>query len=173
MENQTLLTYLEYMKSDIYYLNSKIKQTELLVNESFGEKYNSSQELGTNIEYLKDQILKLHNRVNELELNQENISQFLEDIDLKVQKTISKKNNEDSKSQYLEADSKKNKLEISKETLEVLNNSLSSAINRRVKEIEDNFEMQISKIYDTMYNEILDLKVEIKKIKKVKRNKSD
>lgn len=179
--NKTLLKSLENMKLDIYYLNSNLKRVELDVKENTRniqeiESKNELREqeivskshhmmntpkkellldtekldinhLKEGVEYLRNDVSKLHNRVNQVENNQENLSQFTEDLDFKISKILN-----------LSKDESKLK--------EAIINLTNDIIHQKIKELENHLEVQISKIYDTMYNEILDLKVEIKKNKK-------
>ena len=171
-QENTLLKNLENMKLDIYYLYSTIKRVELELkenNEDIRQIKTKNKELHTEVSQnngihntqinkkvneLEDEISKLHSRINELESNQENVSELVDDLDSKISK-LSNFNSNDSKSN------------------EIIINSINEALHQKIKAIEEHFELQISKIYDTMYNEILDLKVEIKKNKKKSNVKKD
>ncbi|MCH8519850.1 MAG: hypothetical protein LAT82_03800 [Nanoarchaeota archaeon] len=160
MENTKLLKNLENMKSDIYYLNSIIKRIELELKENNQKNIQNKEEihfkhsnenklnyLNENMQYLRSDVSKIHTRINGLENNQENLTEFVDDLDSKISKIVTS-----------HVDNSK----LSKSIV----NSLNDVLHQKLREMEQNVELQISKIYDTMYNEILDLKVEIKKSKK-------
>lgn len=150
MDNEKLLENLELMKADIYYLSNKISRMESNLNiEKVDE---DSKNLG--IEELKNKqkeiihsVKENERRIIDLELNQEHTSDYVEDIDskfMKLQQAI---------------------INHSKQKEEFKNEYSNSNMFEKIRDIENHFNEEIRRVYDNVFNEILNLKGEVNKIK--------
>lgn len=148
MNTTVLLTNLEYMKSDIYYLSNKISSVETNTHEQKSEEYNNQiaiKQAQETIKKLSNDLNQIIKRVEELELNQEHIAEQNDDIDSKVRK------NENDVSKVL--------------AQHALTTEEKDSLKTKINEVEENLNTQISSVYDNVFNEILNLKQEIKLLK--------
>lgn len=157
MDTKKLREYLELMKADIYYLSNKVSQIDS--NTKIKETNKNSLDLEIKIlrqkqDEMVELFKKVENRITNLELNQEHTSDYIEDVDskfMKLQQAIinHSKQKEESKNEYS-------------------NNNMVE----KVRDIENHFNEEIRRVYDNVFNEILNLKGEVNKIKD-KSSKND
>lgn len=157
MDTKKLREYLELMKADIYYLSNKVSQIDS--NTKIKETNENSLDLEIKIlrqkqDEMVELFKKVENRITNLELNQEHTSDYIEDVDskfMKLQQAIinHSKQKEESKNEYS-------------------NNNMVE----KVRDIENHFNEEIRRVYDNVFNEILNLKGEVNKIKD-KSSKND
>mgnify|MGYP006299963453 CR=1 FL=1 len=150
MDNKKLIENLELMKADIYYLSNKISRIDSNSNIERIEEKSKDLEIEA-FKNKQDEITHLtkknERRIIDLELNQENVSEQIEDIDFKftrLHKAI---------------------INHSKKKEDTGDKNLNLDINNRIKEIENHFNEEIRKVYDNVFNEILNLKGEVENIK--------
>ncbi|MFP4402042.1 MAG: hypothetical protein ACLFPL_02325 [Candidatus Nanoarchaeia archaeon] len=152
MDKNVLLTNLEYMKSDIYYLSNKIASIETHShNYQHDEQKNELAiiQIRDTIQEFSKQLQRALKRIEELELNQEHTSEYIDDIDSKT---------------------RKNEQEISKmSTQHSFTSGEIEALKAKLSEVEESLNSQISNIYDNVFNEILNLKQEIEILKTNKK----
>lgn len=157
MENKKLLENLELMKADIYYLSNKISRIDsnITIEEIDKDSKNLEiEEVKNKQEEIKYLIKENEKRIIDLELNQENISEQIEDVDFKFKKLHQAIVNHSNKKE------------------ESRDGNSNIGLTNKIKEVENHFNEEIRRVYDNVFNEILNLKGEVEAIKnKSSKNK--
>lgn len=151
MEHKKLREYLEYMKDDIYYLSKKISQIDSNIkNQTTEQNINlvDIEEMRKKQENIHNIVKNIQNRINELESNQEHSSDYIEDLDSRfrtMQRAI---------------------INHSKNKERMKNEHTHNKLISKIKELEEHFNSEIRRVYDNVFNEILNLKGDVEHIKK-------
>lgn len=154
MEDKNLIQYLELMKKDIYMLSNRVSQISSQINSTNTQEVLQISKLDrieSNQEKMINSIKSLNTRLLDLESSQVNNEERVEDIHtefITFKQLVSKSKNTsiNQTNQYSDID-------------------LGEELFSKISEIEEHFSNEIAKVYDKMFNEILDLKSEIGKIK--------
>lgn len=165
MDKVKLIENLEKMKADIYYLSNEVSRIssfnsiEITKNEL---ELLQIQRIESNLDefktYIHTELNSLKKRISELEINQESISEHTDDLDYaikRIENKISVSNNNSSQKEVEPSETDLNTSSSQRVGIDVF---------EKIKEVEEHFSYEISRIYDNIYNEILDLRVEIKKL---------
>jgi chromosome segregation ATPase len=136
------------MKSDIYYLSNKISSIETNSHTLESEEHKNEiaiKQIQENLQKINATLHQTIKRIENLEANQEHIAEQCDDIDSKV---------------------RKNENDVSKiTTQQVFTNEEKEAFKNKLNEVEETLNNQISSVYDNVFNEILNLKHEVKTLK--------
>ena len=154
MKDKKLIQYLELMKKDIYLLSNKVSQLTSEVKSDNTQEILQTTKLdriGNYQEKIIDTIKTLNRRLSNLESRAENSDERVEDIYtefITYKQFLNKKNKKNKSSTSYTSDSE---IDVGEEVFS------------KISEIEEHFNSEIAKVYDKMFNEILDLKSEIEK----------
>ena len=165
MDKVKLIENLEKMKADIYYLSNEVSRIssfnsiEITKNEL---ELLQIQRIESSLDefkaYIHTELNNLKKRISELETNQESISEHTDDLDYTIKRIENKVDERNNSLSQKEVQSNTTNLDT------LSSQRVGIDVFEKIKEVEEHFSYEISRIYDNIYNEILDLRVEIKKL---------